>query len=160
MNRLIGKPRELATYLFTLDQDKDFEIKQVRKSRSLNANAYFHSLVNQLAKYNNISNEEMKIQMNLSYGTLARNDDGTIAGVKVPKGTNIQKFYNYAKWYKSDGNYDCYLFYERTSNLSSKDFADLIKGVEQECKQVGIATLDDLEFEAMMKDYEKSLNHE
>lgn len=160
MNRLIGKPRELATYLFTLDQEKDYEIKQVKKSRSLNANAYFHSLVNQLAKYNNISNEEMKIQMNLSYGTLARNDDGTIAGVKVPKGTNIQKFYDYAKRYKSDGNYDCYLFYERTSNLNSKDFADLIKGVEQECKQVGIATLDDLEFEAMMKDYEKSLNHE
>ena len=158
MNRLIGKPKELATYLFTLDQEKEYEIKLVKKARSLSANAYFHSLVNQLAKYNNISNEEMKIQMNVSYGTLARNEDGTIAGVKVPKGTKIQKFYNYAKWYKSEDNCDCYLFYERTSNLNSKDFADLIKGVEQECKQVGIPTLDDLEFEGMMKEYEKEWN--
>ncbi len=157
MKTITGKPREIATILFSLDQDKDYEIKEHKRNRGLQANKYFHELVNQLAKYNNISNEEMKIKMNVSYGTLARNKDGSISGAKVPKGTDMTKFYDYAKWYKSEGNYDCYLFYERTSCLNSKDFADLIKGVEQECKQVGIPTLDDLEFEKMMKEYEKEI---
>lgn len=155
MKIITGKPKEIATILFKLDQNKDYDLNEHKKIRGLQANKYFHELINKLAKYNNISNEEMKRQMNVSYGTLARNEDGSITGAKVPKGTDMTKFYDYAKWYKSEGNYDCYLFYERTSNLNSKDFADLIKGVEQECKQVGIPTLDDLKFKEMMKDYEK-----
>lgn len=159
MKNIIGKPREIATMLFTLEQDKEYELKEYKPIRGLKANAYFHKLINELAKYNRsighaISDDEMKININLSYGTIATDENGNITGAMVPKGTDMQNFYPYAKWYKSTETCDCYYFYKRTHELNSKEFWQLIKGLERECKDVGIVTLNDLEFERMMREYE------
>lgn len=161
MKTISGTPKELSMQLFSLDQDKVYELKEWKPVRGLQANKYFHSLVNELARYNRnsgyaISDEEMKINMNLSYGTIARDENSLVKGAKVPKGTDMAEFYPYAKLYKSENDCDCYLFYKRTSELNSKEFWQLIKGVEQECKDVGIKTLDDIEFERMMAEYDKS----
>ena len=160
MKSITGKPKELAMYLFNLDQSKVYEIKEYKPVRGLQANKYFHKLVNELARYNRnsgyaISDEEMKIHINISYGTLATDHNGKIAGAIVPKNFDMSWFYPYAKIYKTDGNKDYYLFYKRTHELDTKEFTQLIRGLEQECKDVGIPTLDDLEFEKMMKEYEK-----
>lgn len=160
MKKITGKPEELARSLFQLDKDKLYEIKEYKKLRGLQANKYFHSLVNELARYNRgigyaISDDEMKININLSYGTIAKDDNGKIIGAKVPKGTNINEFYPYAKWYKSEADCDCYMFYKRTSELDSKEFWQLIKGLEVECQKVGIETLEDKQFKEMMKEYER-----
>lgn len=155
-----GTPKQLAMYLFNLDQSKIYEIKEHKPTRGLQANKYFHVLVNELARYNRdngyaISDEEMKIYINTSYGTLATDDNGKIAGAIVPKNFNMSSYYPYAKLYKTDDTKDYYLFYKRTHELNSKEFTQLIRGLEQECRDVGIPTLDDLEFERMMKEYEK-----
>lgn len=139
----------------------DIEIKKEVKKRGLQANKYFHSLINEYASYQRqknivVSDEEMKIKINLSYGTIAKDENNKVVGVKVPKGTKIESFYPYAKWYKQDDNCDCYIFYKRTSELNTKEFAQLIKGLEAECKDVGIETLEDKEFKEMMEDYERS----
>ena len=161
--QITGKPEELAMCLFKLDKDKIYEIKEHKEIRGLQANKYFHKLVNELARYNRgighaISDDEMKRNINISYGTLATGEDGQILGAKVPKGTNMYNFYPYAKWYKREDNCDCYLFYKRTHELNSKEFYQLIRGLEEECKNVGIKTLDDLEFEEMMKSYDEERN--
>lgn len=155
-----GTPKQLAMYLFNLNQSKIYEIKEHKPTRGLQANKYFHVLVNELARYNRdngyaISDEEMKIYINTSYGTLATDDNGKIAGAIVPKNFNMSSYYPYAKLYKTDDTKDYYLFYKRTHELNSKEFTQLIRGLEQECRDVGIPTLDDLEFERMMKEYEK-----
>lgn len=160
MKTITGNPKELAMYLFNLDQSKVYEIKEYKPVRSLQANKYFHKLVNELARYNRnsgyaISDEEMKIHINTSYGTLATDDNGMIAGATVPKGLDINSYYPYAKLYKTDESKDYYLFYKRTRELNTKEFTQLIRGLEQECRDVGIKTIDDLEFERMMKEYEK-----
>jgi len=160
--KITGKPEELAMYLFKLDKTKVYEIKEYKKIRGTQANRYFHKLINELSRYNRgighaISDDEMKIDINLSYGTLATNDDGTVKGAKVPKGTNMQEFYPYAKWYKEEGNCDCYIFYKRTSDLDSKEFWQLIKGLELECQKVGIEILEEREFRLMMEEYERKL---
>lgn len=161
--QITGKPEELAMCLFKLDKDKIYEIKEHKEIRGLQANKYFHKLVNELARYNRgighaVSDDEMKRNINISYGTLATGEDGQILGAKVPKGTNMYNFYPYAKWYKCEDNCDCYLFYKRTHELNSKEFYQLIRGLEEECKNVGIKTLDDLEFEEMMKSYDEERN--
>lgn len=160
MKNIIGKPKELAMQLFALDPEKEYEIKEHKQLRGSQANRYFHKLVNELAKYNRsvgfaISDEEMKIEMNLAYGTLATDELGNVKWAKVPKGTNLEDFYPYSKKYKSDENYDCYIFYKRTSELNTLEFCQLIRGVEVNCKDVGIKTLDDIEFEQMIKNYER-----
>lgn len=138
---MIGTPEKISTYLRTLDKDKQYELKEYKKKRSKDANALFHVLVNKLARHFNISDEDMKIKMNLDYGTIARFEDGRIQGCKVPKGTNIKEFYKYAKWYKSDENEDdCYIFYKETHTLNTKEMSQLINGVVQECQDVGIET--------------------
>lgn len=155
-----GKPRDLSTLLFTLDQDKVYELKKYKPLRGTQANKYFHKLVNELAKYNRgigfaISDEEMKIEVNIQYGTIATDVNGHISGAMVPRNTNMKRFYPYAKKYKNDDKYDYYIFYKRTHELNTREFTQLIRGVEVLCKDAGIPTLDDLEFERMMREYEK-----
>lgn len=160
MNSIVGNPKELVSILFRLDSKKKYELKEYKPIRGLRANKYFHKLVNELAKYNRgigfaISDEEMKIEVNIQYGTIATDADGHVSGAMVPSGTDMKKFYPYARKYKNDGKYDYYIFYKRTHELNAQEFTQLIRGVEVLCKNVGIPTLDDLEFERMMREYEK-----
>lgn len=154
---MIGTPERISRVLWTLDKDKQYELKEYRQKRSKDANAYFHVLVNKLARHFNISDEDMKIKMNLDYGTIARFEDGRVKGCKVPKQTNMKEIYRYSKWYKEDneGN-DCYIFYKETHTLNSKEMAGLINGVIQECQDVGIETKTQEEINSLLESWEKN----
>lgn len=159
MKSYSGTPKELATILFSLQQDKIYEIKEVKKNRSLSANSYFHKLINELARYNRsvgfaISDEEMKIDINLKYGTIATLEDGSLYEVILPNNVDFQERYEYSKKLKTNGVYTWWVCYKRTHELNTQEFTQLIRGLEVECKEVGIKTLDDIEFEKMMEAYE------
>lgn len=129
------------------------EIKKYRKKRTLDENALFHVLVNKLARHYSMSDEEMKIRMNLDYGTIARDENGKAIGCKVPANTDMKAFYKYAKWYKKDADgCDCYLFYKETHTLDTKEMANLIDGVIQECKVAGIETMQEEELYSLFKE--------
>ena len=146
----------LDDYYLLKDEDLlDIEIKKHTEKRSLNANAYFHLLINKLARKEDTSDEEMKIKMNMQYGTIATDPEGKILGCKLPKGTDIKQFYPYAQWYKEDKDgCDCYLFYKRTHLLNKSEFSKLINGVVSECKDSGIETLDEIELKKLIEKYE------
>lgn len=151
---MIGTSKELIKRLVELPDDKKYEIKEYKEKRSLNANAYFHVLVNQLARHFNISDEDMKIKMNLDYGTIARFEDGRIKGCKVPKETNMKEIYKYSKWYKEDDDgYDCYIFYKETHTLDTKEMSQLINGVVQECEDAGIEVKSKNEIESLLRSW-------
>lgn len=153
---MVGTQKQAINWLLEHDKDKKYEVKEVKKQRSNNANAYFHALVNKLARYYTISDTDMKIKMNLDYGTIARFEDGRIKGCKVPKGTNMKEIYKYSKWYKSDENEDdCYIFYKETHTLNTKEMAQLINGVIQECEDVGIETKPQNEIESLLRSWDK-----
>lgn len=46
---MIGNPRTIIKWLFEQDENKKFEIKELKPKRSLTANAYYWALLNQLA---------------------------------------------------------------------------------------------------------------
>ena len=161
---ITGTPKELSMQLFNLNQDKIYEIKEYKKLRGINANSYFHKLINELARYNRsigfaISDEEMKIDINLKSGTLATLNDGRLYEVILPNNVDFQEKYEYSKKLKTNGVYTWWVCYKRTHELNTQEFTQLIRGLEVECKEVGIKTLDDLEFEKMMKEYEREMNH-
>lgn len=158
-----GTPQELAFNLFQLDKDKIYDITEHKKLRGVKANAYFHKLLNELARYNRskgfaISDEEMKININLSYGTIATLDDGKPYEVILPKDVDFKSKYEYSKRLKTNGVYTWWVCYKRTSELNTKEFTQLIRGLEVECKEVGIKTLDDIEFERMMEEYDREFS--
>ena len=124
--------------------------------RSLQANAYFHVLVNAIAKETKSSEDDVKKMLVLQYGTYARGKDGKCAGVRVPKNTDIDQFYPYYRYIGDDENgLAMYLFYKRTRDLNKEEMSRLIEGTVSEAKALNIETLTPDELARMMNRYKE-----
>lgn len=156
---MVGTQKQAITWLLEQDNTKKYEVKEYKEKRSNDANAYFHVLVNKLARYINISDKEMKIKMNLQYGTIAKDANGNSVGVKIPQGTDITQFYDYAKWFgecEENGiKFDKYLFYKQTHTLNTKEMSQLINGVVEECRERGIETKTQSEINSLLESWDK-----
>ena len=147
LNDTIKVQAQLIALKPELEKGKQFDcIIQVHKEkRSLDANAYFHLLIDKIAKKLNCGTSELKIKMNLEYGSPALMSNGMKFAIKVPKGEDITRFYNYAKWYgeatENGVVLDKYMLYKPTHTLNSKEMAFLIDRVIAEAKDLGIETI-------------------
>lgn len=134
------------------------EIKPFRKRRSLDANAYFHVLIDKIAKTTKRSAEEIKTQLVFDYGTIARDEKGLKAGFKAFKDIPITQYFKYAKpigeVVENGKTFVKYLIYKETHTLDSSEMALLIDGTIEEANQLGIETLTPVELENL-KGYEK-----
>lgn len=135
------------------------EIKRYKQKRSLDANAYFHVLIDKIAKVLKRNPEEIKIEMNLDYGTWSKDEEtGQLDGFEALKKVPVNKFCKYAKpireYAKNGKIYVQYLIRKHTSELNSAEMADLIDGVIEEAKQLGIQTMTPAELE-MLEGYQK-----
>ena len=130
-------------------------VGRFKKKRSLDANAYFHLLVNKIAAKTYVSDDEAKRWLVKSYGTLARDENGELIGAMLPAGADVDRFYPYTRSYKTewrDGKvYTCYLFYERTRDLDTAQMAHLIDGTVQEAKNLGIEVKPQEEIDSLLK---------
>ena len=63
-----GTAEEIVKWLFSQDREKIFEIKEKKRRRSLNANAYAWLLIGKLADVLRISKDECYILMLKRYG--------------------------------------------------------------------------------------------
>ena len=116
-------------------------------------------MINELARHFNVSDKDMKIKINLQYGTIAKDSNGNSIGIKIPKGTDIAQFYNYAKWFgecEDNGiKFDKYLFYKQTHTLNTKEMSQLINGVVQECQEAGIETKSKEEINSLLRSWKE-----
>ena len=157
---ILAVQNELMNIL-PLIKDKPYvcEIKRYFKKRSLDANAYFHVLVDKISKAVNRSSEDVKIDMNLNYGTIASDENGLKAGFKALKTIPINNYFKYAKPIGEcveDGKvFVKYLIYKETHTLNSSEMATLINGTIEEAKQLGIETLTPTEL-AMLEGYKNN----
>ena len=124
--------------------DLEIKIKKWRRKRSLDANAYFHVLVNEIAMAKGLPDDEVKRALVVDYGTVARDDDGMVIGFKLPASVSVDDIYPYTKLYKQveeNGRlFNCYLVYKRSSAMDSKEMSHLIDGTVSEAKELGIDT--------------------
>lgn len=128
------------------------------EKRSLNANSYFHVLVDKIAKAVGQSAEAIKNKMVLDYGTMATQGGDPIIAA-LPKDAEIEKYYPYAKWIgdftaKNKMRYSQYVLYKQTHTLDKKEMAKLIDGVIQEAQDLGIETRTPDELASMIEKWE------
>ena len=121
------------------------EVKVYRKPRSMDANAYFHVLVNKIATTLCSSDEEVKKHLVVKYGTLETDEDGSVYSAMLPASADIDRLYPYTRCYKTvehNGKHcKCYLFYKRTRDMDSKEMSHLIDGPVSEAKALDIETM-------------------
>lgn len=148
------KQTALQTYEELQNSDLDLEVKKHREKRSLDQNAYFHVLVNAIARKTHSSDDAVKKSLVLDYGVVMRDDGNKKVAVKIPASVEFATtIYPYARMYKEtteDGrNYKCYLLYKRTSEMETDEFNRLIDGTIEEAKTLGIQTDTPEEIERM-----------
>lgn len=125
-------------------QELDVEIKKHREKRSMNANAYFHVLVNKIAAESGGSDDAVKRRLVVAYGAIDTDEDGLKIGFKLPASVDVDKIYPYVRCFdtrEENGKlFKCYLVYKHTSDMDSKEMARLIDGAVAEARELGIET--------------------
>ena len=135
---MIGNAKAIIQWLFDQqDADKLYEIKEKKSKRSLTANAYYWSLLNQLASVLRMSSDEVHFMMLRRYGVCEV--------VSVRSDINVDGYFRY---YDEIGKSDLdgkefthYKIYKGSSQMDSKEFSVLLDGLISECEDQGIPTL-------------------
>ena len=126
------------------DVDVEVNIKKWRAKRSKDANAYFHVLVNAIAEATGQSDDAVKSELLVRYGTIARDQQNNYVGFKLPVGVDVSKVYPYTRVYKTieenGRTYNCFLLYKHSSDMDTKEMSRLIDGTIQEARELGIDT--------------------
>lgn len=134
---MIGNSKAIMDFLFYQDKDKIFEVKEVKKHRTLTQNAYAWSLINELANVLKLSKEETYLKMLKDYGQ--------VAIVSLKSDININGFF---KYYEVMGTgvinnkeFIHYKIFKGSSEFDKKEMTIFLDGIIQECENVGIPTL-------------------
>ena len=143
---MIGKVKDIIDWLLEQDKEKLFEIKEYKKKRSLNSNAYLWVLCTEIANIMTLSKEEVYVKMLEDYGV----------SILVPLTVDTEpkkyfKYYSYFDKGKLNGK-ECiwYKVFKGSSEYDSKEMTHLLNGVVEEAKQLGIMTLDEIEIQEML----------
>ena len=141
-----------ARKIFDTGADKlTVDIEKWSGTRSPKANAYFHVLVNKLARAVGSSDEEIKRRLVCDYGQMIIDKSGAAAwfmcSIKQDPG-EIHKYYRLLRKGTIDGKeYGYYAMYKQTRLMTAAEFALLIAGAIYECGCVGVdpATPDEIQ---------------
>lgn len=147
------------------DKPLSVEIKQHRKKRSLDANAYYWQLITKLAESWGESKDYMHNYILRKYGQIEI-IDGQAVYIVIPDTDEAQKKVDEAQTYhlkptsqvktgKEGIMYRTYMMLRGSSDYDTKEMSDLIDGLVSECKEIGIETLPPDELERMMQAYDK-----
>ena len=126
------------------EAELEIDIRKWRARRSRDANAYFHVLVNQIAMARGLSDDEIKRDLVVQYGTAARDEEGMRIAFKLPAAVDVDKIYPYTRMYKEieeDGKtFKCYIVFKQTRDMDTKEMAHLIDGAITVAQELNIDT--------------------
>lgn len=139
---MIGTPREISNYLWQLDENKKYEIKEHKEKRSLNANSYAWTLLGRIAEELGMTKIEVYKQYILNkgiYRVITMNKEAVDTFIRVWSQQGLGWLCE-----TSDNNINGLVdvvAYYGTSSYNSKQMAHFIDYVVEEAKQLGIQTL-------------------
>ena len=130
---MTGKALTIINWLYDQDKDKLFEIKEHKKKRKLNQNDKYWKLINELSRKTKISVSELHFDMIKNYSVRYE--------ILVPRETLLRGIEYYEKKStikKGDKLFDVYHVYTPSHELKTDEFAILLDGLCQACKEQGI----------------------
>lgn len=140
-----GTPKQIIDYLYYQDKDKVFEIKEFKKKRTLNQNNYYWELLGELSLALRLPPEELHKRMLKDYSQKYQ--------IMIPYEIELRgiEYYDKKSVIEKNGNkFQVYEVYVPSHELKTKEFAILLDGLINECKQVGIETLTPDEISEML----------
>ena len=146
---------EYSDGLSDMEGELDIQIKQYKKKRSLDANAYFHVLVGKIADEVRSSKTEVKNWLLGDYGQREIDEHGPVVIAAAPDIDMMKREDIHCKLTGYDGKYRLWSVIRPTHTYDRHEMAVLIDGAVQEAKNVGVETLTPLEIERMMKAWER-----
>lgn len=132
-------------------EDMSIVLKQYKKKRSLDANAYLWVLCTKLAEKRECSKEEVYEEMLQHYGNLQQDEDGNYILITLKANIDTSKLDGHWKFYKQsdDGRFKSYLMIKGTSEYDTCEMARFIDMVVRDAEQEGIQTLPPSEIQMM-----------
>lgn len=114
------------------ERELDVTIKRYYDKRSLRANRYCWSLINQLASKLRTSNEELYHDLLVKYG---QSDI-----IELALNVDAHRYFEYCKELERTDREVTYLVAVGSSKYNSSEMARFIDGIVSECKKQGIQT--------------------
>ena len=143
---MIGSPQRLMNWLYEQNQDKIFEVSEVKEKRSLNANSYCWKLCTLIAEKLGSSKDEVYLEELKRYGV----------SLLIPVEPDT-KPYDYFKYYEyvqkgtlNNKRCDWYKIFKGTSEYDTKEMSALLDGIVQDAKELDIPTLDEYKLEELV----------
>jgi len=134
-----GTPKQLIPYIVNLPDDKIYEIKEYKRKRSLDANAYYWVLVNKIAEALRQTKEFVHLAMLKQYGITIST---MIPIEKEEEFKQMAKYYELESTIENNGKlFKHYKMYLPSSQMNTKQMSVLIDGVVSECHEMGIETM-------------------
>ena len=129
-----GTPNECIVYLAECDPEKRYEVKEVKRKRSLTQNAYYWAMLNKLARKLRVPDSELHKNMLEDYGQC----EVFSLSLNVPL-SDYFKYYNVLSLdYEGGEERKIVKVYKGSSRMNSAEFTHLINGMREECEAQGI----------------------
>jgi hypothetical protein len=146
---MFGKANDIIKWLLNQDKDIQFEVKEYKPKRSLNANDYYWVLLNKIADMLKVNKEQLHFKFLKEYGQ--------VANVLLPNEIDIvgfTKYYEFIKTINVKGKlFNEYQLFKGSSEMNSKEMSILIECIQQDAKDLGIETLDELRIKEMLESW-------
>ena len=149
---MIGTPLELISWL-TTQPEKNYEIKEYKEKRSLNANNYAWFLITKIAECMTPpqSKEAVYMEMLKRYGQSEF--------VSVLSGIDVTGYFKYFEEYGvghvEGREFTHYKVYKGSSEYNTKEMSVLIDGIVEEAHDLGIETITPEEIERLKNGWGK-----
>lgn len=153
---MIGTQKQVITWLLEQDITKQYEVKQVKRKRSLDANAYCWVLMQKLAEKLNMTKEEVyreAIKTVGSYEILPIKEEAVVRFIEAWKHNGLGWVCETTKS-KLDG-YVNVLAYYGSSTYDTKEMSRLIDLIVEECKLQEIETMTPEQLSVLKEEWKK-----
>lgn len=144
---------EALNELLNNDKIKEANIRNRKKKRSLDANAYAWKLMSEIADALKTSKDEVYEEMLKRYGTNETDENGNMITFSIQSKIDISKTQLHCacigKGTIGEKEFNHYRLIKGSSEYDTKEMSILIDGIVNECKELKISTITPAELEMM-----------